>query len=133
VKVSLVVLELSAMLALPGFAVAQATVSPNESVISSITCVPLAMPSAPPRLNHEPLLPRSAMCTAANRMTWQGKMIGVNNDQAPVAGSVNGNPAIEHSHDGTALSAGDAQDLNRKLMKMRLAGDRPMTSDASKH
>jgi hypothetical protein len=75
-KVRLVLLELSAILALPAVALAQIAPLPDGSN-SSVTCAPLAPVFN--GTNVEPSSAMSEMCTAAD--PGQSKTIGVHNHQ----------------------------------------------------
>jgi hypothetical protein len=116
--VRLVIIELSAMLALHGFAIAQVTTPPDGSMSSSITCAPSARPQAVPGSNLAPSSSMAEMCTAAD--PWRPRPTGVGNDRKQFVGPVGNKSLNEHSHNvtGTALSAGNAG-VNRNMLKMQ--------------
>jgi hypothetical protein len=128
-KVRPVLLQLSAMLALPGVAVAQAPASPGGSMTPSITCAPLATTPAPPGSNNAPWPPMTEMCTAAD--PWQSKKVGANNTQDQFVDPVD-KPLIERSHGAGSLTPSRTPEKMR-FQAIRVTGGRPTTSGASTH
>ncbi len=105
-KTWLVVLELGALLVLPGMLAAQDAGSGDRSPSSTVACVPSALPPVSDS-SLQGKSPINTMCSASNRLTWQGTTIDVTNDQEHPVGPIGRNVLSEHSYRDSGVDMPD--------------------------